>query len=144
MSEYQYRNASKKDIGQLLALMHELGYEMDSADLLNRIEQIKTEGSKLVVAENNGEVVGVVHALVNIRLAEGKVGEIVSLVVKSNSRGKGGGKMLVTHAKEYLFASGCTSLRVRANVIREDAHKFYKAMGFRELKTQKVFVYEYV
>lgn len=138
MTESTCRNTTKKDIEQLHSLMIELGYSINKIELLDRMEKIKLQGNKLIVVEENGVIVGVVQALIDIRLAEGKVGEIVSLVVRNESRGKGVGKILLTRAKEFLIESGCTSFRVRANVTREDAHQFYKALGFKELKTQLI------
>lgn len=138
MTKYKSRNATKNDTKQLHGLMIELGYPINENELLDRMEKINIQGNKLIVVEDNGVIIGVVQALIDIRLAEGKVGEIVSLVVRSESRGKGVGKILLARAKEFLIESDCTSFRVRANVMREDAHQFYKAQGFKELKTQVV------
>lgn len=138
MTEYISRNTTKNDTEQLHSLMIELGYPINKTELLDRMEKIKRQGNKLIVVEENNVILGVVQALIDIRLAEGKVGEIVSLVVRSESRGKGVGKILLTRAKEFLIESGCTSFRVRENVTREDAHQFYKALGFKELKTQVI------
>lgn len=144
MTGFICRNTTKNDIEQLQSLMIELGYHINKTELLDRMEEIKLQGNKLIVIEENSVIIGVVQALIDIRLAEGKVGEIVSLVVSSKSRGKGVGKTLLTQAKEFLIESGCTSFRVRANVKREDAHQFYKALGFKELKTQMILEYKNV
>ena len=139
MNEYTYRDATKGDIEQLHSLMLDLGYKVNKTDLLDRIELIRNKGDKLIVADKGGVIVGVVQALIDIRLAEGKNGEIVSLVVSSASQGNGVGKKLLTLAKEFLLDSQCNSIRVRANSVRKNAHEFYKALGFIEKKTQKIF-----
>ena len=139
MNEYTYRDATKGDIEQLHSLMLDLGYKVNKTDLLDRIELIRNKGDKLIVADKDGVIVGVVQALIDIRLAEGKNGEIVSLVVSSASQGNGVGKKLLTLAKEFLLDSECNSIRVRANSVRKNAHEFYKALGFMEKKTQKIF-----
>lgn len=138
MTEYICRNTTENDIEQIHSLMIELGYHINKTELLDRMVKINLQGSKLLVVEEHGVIAGVVQALIDIRLAEGKVGEIVSLVVRGESRGKGVGKILLTQAKAFLIESGCTSFRVRANVTREDAHQFYKSLGFKELKTQVI------
>ena len=66
-------------------------------------------------------------------------GEIASLVVKSTCRGEGIGKGLVDTAVDWLIDIGCPSIRIRANAVRKAAHGFYQALGFRCVKTQKVF-----
>ena len=139
MNEHTYRDATKGDIEQLHSLMLDLGYKVNKIDLLDRIELIRHKGDKLIVADKDGVIVGVVQALIDIRLAEGKNGEIVSLVVSSASQGNGVGKKLLTLAKKFLLDSQCSSIRVRANSVRTNAHEFYKALGFVEKKTQKIF-----
>ena len=56
-------------------------------------------------------------------LAEGKVGEIVSLVVKPPARGTGIGKGLLQKATEWLQTRGCAQIRVRANENRAEAQR---------------------
>lgn len=139
MTELKFREAVQDDTDELVKLMLELGYKVKRNELSCRIKLIKSRGDKLIVAEKEGVIAGVVQALIDIRLAEGKVGEIVSLVVRDELRGKGIGKALIKQAKESLTTSGCTSIRVRANEIRKEAHEFYKDLGFIEKKTQKIF-----
>lgn len=139
MTELKFREAVQDDTDELVKLMLELGYKVKKNELSCRIKLIKSRGDKLIVAEKDGAISGVVQALIDIRLAEGKVGEIVSLVVRDELRGKGIGKALIKQAKESLTTSGCTSIRVRANEIRKEAHEFYKDLGFIEKKTQKIF-----
>lgn len=139
MSKQIFREAIQDDTDELVNLMLELGYKVKKKELSCRIKLIKSRGDKLIVAEKNGAITGVVQALIDIRLAEGKVGEIVSLVVRDGFRGKGIGKALINQAKELLTISGCASIRIRANAIRKEAHEFYKDLGFVEKKTQKIF-----
>ncbi len=63
--------------------------------------------------------------------------EIVSLVVNEGARGKGLGKRLVEVAEKWLL-SYTSEIRVRANAKREQAHKFYKGMGYSISKKQVV------
>ena len=39
----------------------------------------------------------------------------------------------------WARARGCAALRVRSNVVRERAHRFYRRAGFETIKTQHVF-----
>ena len=49
--------------------------------------------------------------------------------------------MLVTTrlAEEWAARHGCPRVRVRSNVIRERTHRFYERLGYRAVKSQKVF-----
>ena len=140
MTKITYRTASPEDVTQLLELLEALGYAANERDLGQRLRQIEGQGHRVFVAEKDGELVGCVQALIDIRLAEGRVGEVVSLVVKPPARGTGIGQGLLHEATEWLQAMGCSQIRVRANTIRAEAHQFYIAQGFSETKTQKIFL----
>ncbi len=134
-----YRNAVNEDIKALKELLKELGYDVGGNTLYHRIEDIRDHGGEVIVASIDGLVVGCVNALIDIRLAEGQTGEIVSMVVSAVHRRKGIGKGLISHAESWLKAKGCNTVRVRANAVRNEAHRFYSEMGFKEIKTQKIF-----
>jgi GNAT superfamily N-acetyltransferase len=120
-------------------LLSELGYDFDDSTLSQRIEAIRNQGGEVIIASIDGLVIGCVNTLIDIRLAEGLTGEIVSLVVSAIYRGMGIGKELVFHAESCLKTKGCNTIRVRANAVRKEAHQFYLGMDFKEIKTQKIF-----
>jgi N-acetylglutamate synthase-like GNAT family acetyltransferase len=137
--QIQYRDASPSDVSALRRLLQELGYVAGEAQVLERLDQVRSQGSNIIVADLEGEAVGCVHVLVEVRLAEGCAGEIVSLVVTGPLRGSGIGKALLEEACAWLKTQACPTVRVRANAIRHHAHRFYASQGFQEIKTQKVF-----
>lgn len=134
-----YRKYSKADSATLASLMLALGYDVDHNTLLNRIDDIRAHGGDVLVAEMDGAVIGCINPIIDIRLAEGKAGEIVSLIVSEEYRGLGVGKALVNNAESWL-SSRCNIIRIRANTVRDEAHNFYNALGYQELKSQKVFI----
>ncbi len=105
----------------------------------SNIQEIKNRGGAVFVAEVNGRVVGSICSVIDARLAEGVYGELVSLIVSEKFRGTGVGKGLVEVGEQWI-GKRATRIRVRANEIRSDAHDFYKHLGYRESKTQKVFI----
>jgi len=133
-----YREFKERDQASLAFLMSELGYEVDHNILCRRIDEIRAQGGEVIVAELAGAVVGCINPIIDIRLAEGKAGEIVSLVVSEKHRGMGIGKALIKSAESWL-SSRCDLIRVRANTIRSEAHIFYQRLGYQEIKSQKVF-----
>ena len=140
MKRIKIRFALKKDIPEIVQLLNELGYSSDENQIKDRISQIRKRNEEVLVAlDDQDEILGCVHTLIDVRLAEGKIGEIVSLVVKSSMRGQGIGSFLLEEAKKWLRQSECKTIRVRANAVRKEAHKFYENHGFEEMKTQKIF-----
>jgi PhnO protein len=49
------------------------------------------------------------------------------------------GKLLLEAAVGWAAEQGYGKLRVRSNVVREEAHRFYEREGFQRIKTQAVF-----
>lgn len=133
------RPLKKKDIETVRQLLNELGYPLDKDKLLTNIDHVHQKNGIIFVAEINREVVGCLSAMVNVGLAEGLFGEILSLVVSEKHRGKGIGKILVEQAEEWLKPK-TDRVRIRANTLRLDAHRFYKSLGYQEIKTQISFI----
>ncbi|WP_415896421.1 GNAT family N-acetyltransferase [Neptuniibacter sp. QD72_48] len=134
-----YRTYQEKDLQALIALMKQLGYTHSEQSLLTNIRSVHKAGGEVFIAELNGVVVGCISAIIDIRLAEGTQGEIVSLVVDKEHRGYGLGKGLVKTAEHWL-SERVNSIRIRANSIRTSAHKFYQELGYVETKQQVVLV----
>lgn len=134
-----HRKAIKEDIRALRELLKELGYDVGDRTLSHRINAIRDQGGEVIVASMNGRAVGCVNTIIDIRLAEGLTGELASLVVSAEHRGVGIGKGLVSQAESWFKAKGCHTIRVRANAVRKEAHRFYLKLGFKEIKTQKIF-----
>lgn len=93
----------------------------------------------IYVAEEGNEITGWIQVSFFTRLESGSFFEIVGLVVDERYRSRGIGKQLITQAKVWCREKGNYRLRVRCNIKRADAHRFYINAGFREVKEQKVF-----
>jgi len=127
----------ERDLTDLITLMNQLGYEYSRQSLSYNIQQVRNQGGEVFIAEDAGLVCGCVAAILDIRLAEGIKGEIVSLVVNQQARGRGIGKLLVVAAEQWL-SQYVDEYRIRANAIRKDAHQFYQQLGYSEMKQQVV------
>lgn len=127
------------DLGPLQRLMTELGYEVAINELRKNIREIQKKGGEIFLHEVNGIVVGSVCVIIDTRLAEGTYAEIVSLIVSEKERGKGIGAGLVSEAEEWA-RQRVGKIRVRANVVREAAHRFYTSQGYRHIKSQNIFI----
>ena len=65
--------------------------------------------------------------------------EIMGLVVDQNFRRMGMGKLLVEKIIEWTRSVNCKKVRVRSNILRQEAHPFYTGIGFKEVKRQIVY-----
>lgn len=138
MNQPLYQAINPSDQAQLKSLLNELGYDLDDARIEQHIREIRNRGGEVFVAKLADRVVGCVAAIVDVRLAAGIQGEIVSLVVTEPYRGQGIGNGLIKSAEDWLSQTVDT-IRVRANSQRRDAHRFYAKAGYELSKTQKIF-----
>ena len=135
---FEIRKYNDSDLGDLVGLMAQLGYHHTERSLSENICAVQESGGEIFVADSMGKVHGCICAILDIRLAAGINGEIVSLVVDNSVRGQGVGKSLVAKAESWLMQK-TNSLRVRANSVRSDAHDFYQSLGYSLSKTQSIF-----
>ncbi len=134
------RPARTDDHAALAELAGELGYPSSTEQVAARLRAIDRSGNGAVlVAEDDARVVAWLHVFASERLETDTFAEIGGLVVASTARGRGVGERLVHAAAEWARERTLTTLRVRSNVIRHDAHRFYERLGFTRTKDQAVF-----
>ena len=140
-SKLVVRRAKGSDAARLAQLAGELGYPTTSAQMKQRLRQIKpaSQHAIFVAALPAGEVVGWLHLSVEPLLEVEIRGEVNGLVVGDGYRSLGVGAALLAAAETWARKQGCKSISVRSNVIRERAHKFYECNGYEHYKTQKAF-----
>lgn len=133
------REAESNDAAALAALSIQLGYPATAGETAERLAALRERPDNVVlVAEDGGAVLGWLHAGGMLMLESAPFAEVLGLVVDEAHRGKGVGKRLLAGAVRWAADHGYDKLRVRSNVIREDAHRFYEREGFRRAKTQVV------
>lgn len=140
MSSVIIREANISDLQALCVLVADLGYSASSEEIRKQFEIIsKQPDQKIYVAERNRIVVGFMsfHYLDYI-FAVNKIGRITSIVVNSEERGRGTGKLLIHKAEELAKATGCNKLELTSNNRRIEAHQFYERMGFEATSTRFV------
>ena len=135
------RTASPLDVAAIANLSAELGYDTTSEEVSDRIRfLIQSPDHEIFVAVgDSNDVVGWVHVYTNYRLMVDPFAEIGGLIVKEDQRGNGIGNQLLRAAEEWAKKRGLDEVRVRSNVTRERAHKFYISNDYETVKSQKVF-----
>lgn len=134
------RAARLGDSARIAVLTEQLGYPATEAEIRTRLTTLDARGDHaFYVAEIDGEVAGWIGVRTDLSLEGGGYAEIVGLVVDERRRGKGLGEDLVHAAEAWARGRGATKLRVRSNVIRDRAHRFYERLGYAVTKRQVVF-----
>jgi GNAT superfamily N-acetyltransferase len=140
MTNALVRKADLRDCSRLAELCTQLGYPSSAADLTRRLPAILGAPEQAVfVAELDGSVAGWVHVLETASLEADRMAEVGGLVVDEAVRGQGIGKVLMSQAETWARQHGCQQLWLRSNILRKEAHEFYKSLGFAILKTSYTF-----
>lgn len=104
----------------------------DLAPYRAALERIGDGDGAVLVAELEGEVVGVCQLIVfrHLQAHGGLCAEIESVHVHPDRRNGGVGAALVGEAVARARAAGCYRVQLTSNAARPDAHRFYESLGF--------------
>jgi GNAT superfamily N-acetyltransferase len=135
------RAARAADAERIAVLSGQLGYPATSTEVRARLQRLEgdDEHAALVAVAPDGELVAWLHVHLVHLLELDTQAEISGLVVDDAWRRRGVGALLMRHAEQWAREQGCKTIRLRSNVIRERAHRFYDRLGYELQKTQKVF-----
>jgi GNAT superfamily N-acetyltransferase len=128
------------DAAEISRLCDALGYPNTSDAVARRFSLLSSSTRDVVfVALNGGAVVGWAHAFLSVLLETDPFVEIGGIVVAEAARRRGAGRLLMSAAEQWAVSHGCVEVRLRSNVLRDGAHRFYESLGYQRLKTQYTF-----
>jgi N-acetylglutamate synthase-like GNAT family acetyltransferase len=134
------RRMTAEDVPVARALLSQLGYPLDDAEVRRRYEAVAVaDGHDLMVAEREGRVVALCHLYVRPALDKPPEVVVQALVVDQGARGSGVGKVLMAAAEAWAEARGFVSVALASNVVRTEAHAFYEAIGYQRVATSHLF-----
>ncbi len=85
----------------------------------------------IVVARQDGQVVGMVNLLYTVSTALGdRVALLEDMVVSPNVRGSGVGSRLLEQAIQFARLDGCKRITLLTDRVNESAQRFYQKHGF--------------
>jgi GNAT superfamily N-acetyltransferase len=125
------RDARAADADAVARLLTALGYPTGAEAVESRLERLTVVGDRVIVAELDGEVVGLAHLQVSPALERDRpAAKLGALVVDDAHRGHGVGRALVEAAEAEARLRGCELLFLTTAERRDDAHAFYASVGF--------------
>ena len=129
------RKAEKTDIESIQSLIIELtGHAISDSDIENRFDLVESsEIDSLYVYEKDNKVIGVLGFRIRENIEENsRFGEVSALVVDPNYRKQGIGKQLMDFADKLANQNDCIGTWLVSGFGREEqAHTFYKSLGFK-------------
>jgi GNAT superfamily N-acetyltransferase len=134
------RLAVASDAPALAGLCTQLGYPSAPEQIGARLEAILPRPEDAVfVAEADGRAAGWIHVFVCRMLEAEPFLEVGGLVVDEARRGSGIGRALMAAGEKWSLERGVLEVRLRSNVIRAEAHRFYESLGYANVKSQFTF-----
>ena len=135
------RPARETDAEALAPLLAQLGYPFGSAELAPALAELLSDPAHhVLVAEDDGEVVGFVNANFRPQLHHlAPVGTIDELVVDEARRGRRIGERLVEAVLDEGRRRSADSVEVTTHERRERARAFYRRCGFEATSTKLVY-----
>ena len=132
------RRATLDDLNCILYLAEQLGYPTGREAMTQRLTSILSSPDKVIFVADpgDGKAAGYNQAGEHVSLEVDPLVEIDGLVVSRDHRRQGIGGMLIAAVEEWARSLGIPTVRLHTNIIREEAHRFYKDLGFVINKTQ--------
>ncbi|HYR68276.1 MAG TPA: GNAT family N-acetyltransferase [Candidatus Dormibacteraeota bacterium] len=127
-----------EDAAAVAHLATQLGYPSTAAQIERRFHALEeSPDARALIAEGrDGTILGWIHVYGTRHLESDPGTEIGGLVVDETARGRGVGSALMASAEAWARERGYEVVRVRTNVIRTEAHEFYKSRGYEVVKSQ--------
>jgi ribosomal protein S18 acetylase RimI-like enzyme len=126
------RGAELSDAPELAALMCQLGYKTNRAEMEGRLKLILSDPAyKTFVAVMNGSVCAMIGTLTHRSYEHNDPsGRIIALVTLSTARRRGIGRALIATAEKDFAQREIRRVALDTRLTREDAHKFYESLGY--------------
>jgi ribosomal protein S18 acetylase RimI-like enzyme len=138
-----FRDARRADIAQILQFSFDGAAapgmvpppEPDNPGTLAAFDAIRNDPNhRLVVAEQDGEIVGTIQVSFLPGLANNGLwrGQLENVHVRADKRGLGLGGEMVQWAVARCRERGCAVVQLTSNKLRTNAHRFYERLGFQK------------
>jgi GNAT superfamily N-acetyltransferase len=140
MEKMTIRMLRAEDAETVATLSASLGYPVCASDVRSRIELLADSNDRMAFAAIlQDAVVGWIDAAVERHLQSEPVVAIGGLVVRDDMRGKRIGQQLCHAVEQWAVKIGIAAVRVRSQLKRADAHRFYLRDGYTQVKISAVF-----
>ena len=128
-----------QDLPRARGLLAQLGYDLSEDTVARRFASVTEAGDHvLLIAELGEEVVGLLHAFARPALEKPPEVVVQALVVDVQRRKAGIGAGLMAAAERWASERGFASVALASQVARDDAHEFYRRLGYETVATSHV------
>jgi N-acetylglutamate synthase-like GNAT family acetyltransferase len=138
--EITVRSARKEDCSGITELTNQLGYPSTLEKICEIMDLVLVHNDHQVyIAIKDDTLVGYIHLIQSMRIGSSPFIEIAAFIIDESARSIGVGSSLINETERWASGLGLKDIRIRSNIIRQEAHKFFQNRGFQNIKTQEVF-----
>ena len=138
--EITIRPAQKDDCPGINELTNQLGYPSSFEKICEIMDLVLVHNDHQVyIAEKDEKIVGYIHLIHSMRIGSSPFVEIAAFIIDESARSIGVGSSLIKETENWASGLGLKDIRIRSNIIRQEAHNFFQNRGFQNIKTQEVF-----
>lgn len=149
MEIIEYEDKYLEDVRDLLVELEEYIIDIDEDELdqlhpeyrekmaLLDLSEVKENNGKCYIAVDNGKAIGVIMGTIPpydeydyLDYKCPKRGEVIELVVSTNCRGNGIGKLLIEKMEEYFKSVGCKYVLIDVFSYNKKGMNFYSKFGY--------------
>jgi GNAT superfamily N-acetyltransferase len=130
-TEPTIRRATADDAEAIATLFTDEGYPAGPSDIVERLDRFSSEHSQVLVADQDGTVLGFValHALPRFE-HDDRIVRILALVVDAGARERGLGRKLIAEAERVGAELGAAFTEITAGHHRPEARRLYESLGY--------------
>ncbi len=134
--EYIIRESNINDYERIAYICKtSLGYEKDPDFVKERLSTLDNS-EKVFVAEANSKVVGFIHVSKYKLLFDDLYINILGIAVDNDYKHNGIGRALINESEKWARSINAKGIRLNSGIVREEAHAFYRKLGFNNEKEQ--------
>ncbi len=130
--ELTIRPGRLSDIDAEARLNRDVGWCFDERHTLAEYHDDAYEPSSVIVAEQDGEIVGKLELFIGWKSNHGRFGLIRRFVIAPGKRGQGVGKQMLDAALAHATEQACAFVELSVDVTNPFAHALYAREGFVE------------
>lgn len=129
------RTAVLSDAAAVAVLLTELGATgVDTAEARRRLSRGREQ---VFLAERDGEVGGMLATTVEHYIGHEQPSlHVTALVTSAAARRSGAARQLMAAAMDRAVAHRCAGVELTCGLAREDAHRFYRSLGYAATSTR--------
>ena len=134
MNQCTMREARITDSDSISTLVGQLGYPASPSEMTERLKILLAHADYMtLVAETSNQVVGMIGVYTGHAFEfSGTYGMLTGVAVDSDWRGRGIGRLMMETLESRLKERGTRILIVTSGIQRNEAHLFYKALGYEQ------------